>query len=222
MQEEGKVFVVGHRNPDTDSICSAIAYASLRKQQGLKGVRPARAGNINQQTQFILDHLNVEIPELLTDVHPRVKDVVTEQVISIHESEPMSRAIELYHQHHIRMLPVVNDDGRAKGLLMLKQATEFFLVPNEPEKIRRVTASLNSIRSCLGAEGISLVNEDQVEQFELYVGARREASFKRWMAESIPEKTILITGDRPGIQRMAVESGIRLLIISGAPQSMMR
>lgn len=215
MSEHDRVFVIGHRNPDTDSICSAIAYAELRRQQGLAGVQPARAGNINHQTQFILDHINVAIPQLLSDVHPRIRDVVTEKVISIHESAPMSKAIELYHRHHIRMLPVVDDEQRPKGLLMLKQATEFFLVPAEPQKLRRVRATLNSIKDCLGAQAYSLIDADRLDDLNLYVGARREASFKRWVDEIIPERTILITGDRPGIQTLAVDAGVRLLIISG-------
>ncbi|MDA3902046.1 MAG: putative manganese-dependent inorganic diphosphatase [Desulfuromusa sp.] len=215
MAKPDKVFVVGHRNPDSDSICSAIAYADLRSQQGLPGVKAARAGTINLQTQFVLDLLSVAVPELLSDVHPRVKDVVTEKVISIHQSAPMSKAIELYHQHHIRMLPVVDDDGRATGLLLLERATEFFLVPAAPEKLRRIRASLSSIQSCLGATAQHLSNPEPIEDLDLHVGARREASFSRWVDEIVPEKIILITGDRPGIQRLAVEAGIRLLIISG-------
>ncbi len=216
MQTTDKIFVVGHRNPDSDSICSAIAYAKLRQQQGLMGVQAARAGNINHQTQFVLDYLGVDVPELLSDVHPRIKDVVTEKVISIHQSAPMSKAIELYHQHHIRTLPVVDDDGRAQGLLSLKRATEFFLVPVEAEKLRRIRASLSSIQNCLSATAQHLFNADQVEELDLHVGARREASFSRWVDEIVPEKTILITGDRPGIQRLAVQAGVRLLIISGS------
>ncbi|MEE4254738.1 MAG: putative manganese-dependent inorganic diphosphatase [Desulfuromusa sp.] len=215
MELEDKVFVIGHRNPDSDSICSAIAYAELRRLQGLSGVKAARAGTINHQTQFVLDFLDVEVPELLADVHPRIKDIVTEKVISIHKSEPMSKAIELYHQHHIRMLPVVDDDDLAVGLLHLKRATEFFLIPAEPERLRRITASLSSIKSCLGAKVQHLYNPEQIEDFDLHVGARREASFSRWVEGVVPGKTILITGDRPGIQRLAVEAGIRLLIISG-------
>ncbi|MCK5912895.1 MAG: putative manganese-dependent inorganic diphosphatase, partial [Desulfuromusa sp.] len=210
-----RIFVVGHRNPDSDSICSAIAYADLRQQQGLVGVEAARAGTINQQTQFVLDNLGVEVPPLLADVHPRIRDVVTEKVISIHQAEPMSKAIELYHQHHIRMLPVVDDDGCAKGLLLLKRATEIFLVPTEPEKLRRIHASLSSIQRCLGATAQNLTEPDLVEDLDLHVGARREASFSRWVEEIVPEKTILVTGDRPGIQRLAVEAGVRLLIVSG-------
>ncbi len=215
MQLSNKTFVVGHRNPDSDSICSAIAYAELRRLQGLEGVIAARAGTINFQTQFVLDHLGVDVPQLLADVHPRIKDVVTEKAISIHQSAPLSKAIELYHQHRIRMLPVIDDKQQVKGLLLLKQLTEHFLVPSEPEKLRRVRASISSIQSCLGATSQHLSNPDQVEELNLHVGARKEESFSRWVAETIPEKTILITGDRPGIQRLAVAAGVRLLIISG-------
>jgi manganese-dependent inorganic pyrophosphatase len=215
MSETDKIFVVGHRNPDSDSICSAIAYADLRRQQGLSGVVAARAGTINQQTQFILDFLQVDVPQLLADVHPRIKDVVTEKVISIHQSAPMSRAIELYHQHNIRMLPVTDDENRAQSLLLLKSVTDVFLVPAEPDKLRRVRASVSSIQTSLGATAQLLFNSEEVEDFDLHVGARREKSFSRWVNEIDPRKTILITADRPGIQRLAVEAGVRLLIISG-------
>ncbi len=215
MSDQERVYVIGHRNPDSDSICSAIAYAELRRRQGLKGVRPARAGNINQQTQFVLDYLDVDIPELVSDVHPRVKDVVTERVVTIHESEPMSKAIELYHQHHIRMLPVVDDANHAKGLLLLKSMTEFFLVPTDPDKMRRIQASVASIQRCLGAKGFNLDQSDEVKDYNLYVGARREATFRQWVEAIVPEKTIIITGDRPGIQKFAVDAGVRLLIITG-------
>ena len=215
MQQLNKTFVVGHRNPDSDSICSAIAYAALRRQQGLPEVKAARAGTINYQTQFVLDHLGVEVPQLLADVHPRIKDVVTEEVVSIHQSAPVAQAIELYHKHRIRMLPVIDDNGQVQGLLLLKQLTELFLVPAEPEKIRRVRASISSIQSCLGATAQHLTSPEPVQDFDLHVGARREASFSLWVEKMVPEKTILITGDRPGIQRLAVAAGVRLLIISG-------
>lgn len=215
MQKNARIYVIGHRNPDTDSICSAIAYAELRRQQGLFHIQAARAGNINQQTQFVLDALDAAVPPLLSDVHPRIKDVVTEQAIAIHKDEPMSRAIELYHQHHIRMLPVIDDDQIACGLLLLKRATEFFLVPTDPEKMRRVKASIRSIQRCLGATAAHLFEEGLVEDLDLYVGARREESFDNWIKETAAERAILITGDRPGIQRRAVEAGVRLLIVSG-------
>lgn len=215
MSNEQRIYVVGHRNPDTDSICSAIAYAELRRLQGMPGVRPARAGTLNQQTEFVLTKLGVPAPELLADVHPRIRDVVTENVVTIHESAPLAQALTLYHQHHIRMLPVVDDELHPKGMLLLKSVTEVFLIPTEPTLIRRVRASLASIQTCLAARTHQLFDAEQIEDFELYVGARCEESFSNWVEEIVPERTILITGDRGGIQRMAIEAGVRLLIVSG-------
>lgn len=215
MDPQYRIYVIGHRNPDTDSICSALAYTQLRRLEGLSNVVAARAGNINHQTQFVLDALGVEVPELLTDVYPRVRDVVTEPAVSIHTEAPLSRAIELYHQHRIRMLPVVDDDGRAMALLLLKQATEFFLVPTEPARMRRIHASLQSIQSCLRAQACHLYEPERLDDFNLYVGARREESFRRWVDEIDPQRTLLITGDRPGIQQLAVDAGVRLLIVTG-------
>ncbi|NOY12235.1 MAG: putative manganese-dependent inorganic diphosphatase [Deltaproteobacteria bacterium] len=215
MKIAEKIYVVGHRNPDTDSICSAIAYAELRHLQGMANVQPARAGNMNLQTEFVLERLGVPAPQLLADVHPRVSDVVTEEVVTIHESMPLSKAIELYHQHHIRMLPVVDDDFHPQGMLLLKTVSEIFLVPTEPEKMRRVRASLASIQACLAATAYHLVEAERVENFDLYVGARCEASFSRWVDEIVPERTILVTGDRDGIQKLAIDAGVRLLIVSG-------
>jgi len=215
MNAEGKVYVIGHRNPDTDSVCSAIAYAELRRLQGLTGVRAGRAGNINQQTEFVLNHLGVEVPKLLADVRPRIKDVVIEDAITIDEFAPLSKAIELYHKHHIRMLPVVNSDKLPRGLLLLKRASEIFLVPTEEDKLRRVRASLKSIQTCLSARALTLRAEERIEDFNLYVGARQETTFERWVNEIVPERTILITGDRPEIQKIAIKAGIRLLIVSG-------
>ena len=215
MPENNRIFVVGHRNPDSDSICSAIAYANLRQRQGLKGVTAARAGTINQQSQFVLDYLQVDVPELLADVHPRVKDIVTEKVISIHQSAPMSQAVELYHRHHIRMLPVVNDENYVQGLLVLKRVTDMFMVPAAPEKLRHIRASINSIQSCLNATVQLKFSAEDIEDLELHVGARSEASFSHWIEEINPRKIILITGDRIGVQRLAVKAGVRLLIVSG-------
>lgn len=71
---EKTVLVIGHRNPDTDSVCSAIAYAYLKQQLGLNAV-PARAGKINPETQFVLEHFGVPVPKLVDDLYPRLSDI---------------------------------------------------------------------------------------------------------------------------------------------------
>jgi manganese-dependent inorganic pyrophosphatase len=210
------IYVVGHKNPDTDSICSAIAYARLRSRQGQENVQPARAGNINRQTEFVLDELGVPLPTLLVDVYPRVRDVVSSQVITIDGGAPLARAMELFHQHSIRLLPVIDGDRQPMGLLVLKRVAERFLIPGREQELRRLLASPASIRDCLRAKALHLVAETSVEELDLYVGAMYSATFERIMKGLDPRRIVLITGDRENIQRKAVEAGVRVLIVTGS------
>jgi manganese-dependent inorganic pyrophosphatase len=209
------LYVVGHKNPDTDSICSAMAYSRLRQLQGVDGVQAARAGNINRQTEFVLEELALPIPPLLVDVHPRVRDVVGEHVVTIPGSAPLARALELFHLHGIRLLPVVDGEKHPQGLLSLKKVSERFLVPSQEKEIRRVLASPASVRQCLRAEPLTLFGEDSVEELNLYVGAMASATFHRKMEGLDLRKMVLVTGDRENIQEKAVELGVRILIVTG-------
>jgi manganese-dependent inorganic pyrophosphatase len=213
---QGKVvYVVGHRNPDTDSICSAIAYARLRQRQGAVEVRPARAGNINRQSEFVLETLGVPVPPLLVDVYPRVRDVVGERVVTVQADTPLAQAMELFHQHRIRLLPVLDDAGRPLGLLTLKRLAERFLVSREEGAIRRVLLSLDSLCACLQAQALHRVAGGEVEELDLYVGAMASATFQDKMAGLDMRRTILVTGDRENIQQQVVEAGVRILIVTG-------
>ena len=194
-------YVIGHKNPDTDSICSAIAYARLRSRQGINNIEPARAGDLNRQTEFVIDTLSVPRPKLLVDVYPRVRDVIRSEVVTIAGDAPLAQALELFHAHSIRLLPVLDDDRRPLGLLVLKKVAEKFLVPSREAEIRRVTASPDSIRQCLKATAINLVDARAEEDLDLYVGAMASATFRGKIAPLDPRRIILITGDREFIQR---------------------
>lgn len=211
-----QVFVVGHRNPDTDSICSAMAYARLRQRQGVENIRPARAGHLNRQTEFVLDELSLPLPQLLNDVYPRVRDVIGEHVVTIPASAPLSRAMELFHLHHIRQLPVVDELDQPRGLLVLKRITERFLVARREAELRRVLASPTSIQACLQATVRTGFAMDEVGELNLFVGAMASATFQQKIKDRNPRKMVLLTGDRENIQRQAVEVGVRILIVTGA------
>jgi manganese-dependent inorganic pyrophosphatase len=208
-------YVIGHKNPDTDSICSAIAYARLRSRQGMSHVEPARAGDLNRQTEFVLDTLKAPRPKLLVDVYPRVRDVMRREVVSITGDAPLSRALELFHANNIRLLPVLDEERQPLGLLVLKKVSEKFLVPSLEAEIRRVTASPDSIRQCLKATAVHLVDDHAEEDLDLYVGAMASATFRQKIALLDPRRIILITGDREFIQREGVEAGVRVLIVTG-------
>jgi manganese-dependent inorganic pyrophosphatase len=210
------IYVVGHRNPDTDSICSAMAYARLRGQQGLAQVRPARAGNLNRQTEFVLNELSLPLPELITDVHPRVRDVIAEQVVTIASDAPLSQAMELFHRHDIRQLPVVDSELKPVGLLVLKRLTEHILVPRREAEIRRVLASPRSVQACLQARALTEFDGESVEELKLYVGAMASGTFQQKVQGLDPRAMVLLTGNRENIQSEAVEIGVRVLVVTGA------
>lgn len=208
-------YVIGHRNPDTDSICSALAYAELCRQQDRVGVRPARAGNLNRQTEFVLEALGQEPPELLADVFPRVRDAMVTEPVTIEEDASLVEAMQLMRRRDIRLLPVVDHDLRPKGAVVLKRLPENVLLPDEGARIRQVLTSLQAISSCLKAREVNLVDPARVETLELFVGAMAAATFRGRLENAEPRRAVVLTGDRTKVQSVAVALGVRLLIVTG-------
>jgi len=210
-----KTYVIGHRNPDTDSVCSALAYAELLRLQGRQNIEAARAGNLNQQTEFVLEALGQEPPRRLADVYPRVGDVLEGQPVAIDQHQPLVAALELYHRHNIRMLPVIDAEQRPLGLLLLKEMTELFLLPTRPDEMRRVKISLNSLARCLHAETLVAFDADQLQALDLYVAARDEESFGEWLQGIDQAHSILLCGMRKKVVAASINAGIRVLILTG-------
>ncbi len=215
MSKDPVIYVVGHKHPDTDSICSAIAYARLRRRQGLAGVEPARAGNLNRQTEFVLQRLEVDAPILLTDVAPRVRDLVRAPAVTIDGDVPLATVLEQLHRHDIRLLPVTDEEQRPQGLMLLKRAAEGFLLPADDGSTRRVLTTMAALQLSLQAQCLHGVEERALEELELYVGAMASASFARRLAGCEPRRLLVITGDRLEIQRHALELGVRVLVVTG-------
>lgn len=208
------VYVIGHRNPDTDSIASAIAYADFKRQSGQKNVLAAMAGTPNPQTEYILRRLEIEQPLYLADVHPKVGDVVRLKPVTAVPSMPMKDALEIFHRHSIRVLPVVDSTFVPLGLVSLLKLSEKYLVAGTDRK-RGVDASLTSLAHCI--DGTFLVGspDDAIEHLHLFIGAMQENSFAQRIKGYDPASLLVITGDRPSIQQAAISSRIRLLVISG-------
>ncbi len=209
-----QVFVVGHRNPDTDSICSAIGYAALCRLQG-RAATPARAGELNRQTEFILETLGVEPPERLNDVFPRIRDVLAGAPVTVHGDVPLVKALDIMRGRDIRMLPVVDDQGRPHGALILKRLTEQIFLTEEGGGIRRVLTSPASIQACLGATALNLHESEIESELDIFVGAMAAETFRRHLASADPARAVVFTGDRKWVQRDAVAMGVRVLVVTG-------
>jgi manganese-dependent inorganic pyrophosphatase len=208
------IYVVGHRNPDTDSVCSAIAYADLCCRQG-RPATAARAGELNRQTEFVLERLGVAPPERLGDVYPRVRDILAGAPVTVHGDLPLVRALDIMRGRDIRLLPVVDDDNRPHGALLLKRLTERIFLSDEGGGIRRVLTSPASIQACLGATALHLYEADRESELDIYVGAMAAATFRQHLATAAPTRAIVFTGDRAKVQRDAVTMGVRVLVVTG-------
>ena len=114
--EEIPLIVVGHRNPDTDSVCSAIAYARFKERQGVPA-RPYRAGNVNAQTQYVLDRFDASPPPLLTDLFPKLRDIMIPRsaLYLLKPTDPLSRALRIILDNRFAFLPVEDEEGRCLG-----------------------------------------------------------------------------------------------------------
>jgi len=209
-----QIYVIGHRNPDTDSVASAIAYAELKRALGVEGVTAAMAGALNPQTTWLLARLGLDAPLYLADVHPKVRDVVGRTPVTVAASAPLLSALQLFHRHGVRMLPVLDDSGVPVGVIPLLKIADRSLLTG-PDSLRLVTASLASLAACLEGEFLAGGPEPGVETLHLFVGAMGEGSFTAKIAGFEPGSLVVVTGDRRSIQLNAIERGVRLLVVTG-------
>lgn len=219
MDPVPSTFVIGHKNPDADSICSAIAYAAFKEALGEKGYVPARCGNSNARIDAILARFRTPLPLYLSDVNPRVHDVMVTDVHSVADTATCAEALESIDRYGHRVVPVLDREQKIVGTVTAPQLAHAFLPQiAEPKRMRLVTADLNSIARTLRAEVVHLgEHPERVEECYVRIGAMDIASFWRLsQAEGIPaEKSIIVVGDRHDIQQKSIELGVRTLVITG-------
>ena len=211
-------YVVGHKNPDADAICSAIAYANLKTLLGHKGYIPARCGNTNARIDTILAKFGQPTPLFVGDVSPRVKDIMVRNVVKTSDRATISEALQLIDDHDVRVLPVVDEDNRLKGYVSIFQMGDYFIPKyHEPRAMRHVFTSINDVAKALQADTKFVRDGDSLEDMYVKIGAMDIRSFGRQSSsESIPaNQSIIIVGDRWDIQQRSIQIGVRLLVITG-------
>jgi manganese-dependent inorganic pyrophosphatase len=211
------IYVIGHRNPDADAICSAIAYAAYKEARGEKGYVAARCGNSNARIDTILGRFRHPLPVYLSDVWPRVRDLMDSQVVTVPQNATCAEALELIEGNTIGMLPVVAPGNRVVGTLSLAQLGGIFIPRvNKPSLVRQVHGSLANIAKALKAKAVHLVEEERPEEFYVRLGTMDLQSFwKISEREGIPaSRSLMIVGDRRDIQLRAIELGLRGIIVT--------
>ncbi|MDE0768158.1 MAG: putative manganese-dependent inorganic diphosphatase [Opitutaceae bacterium] len=219
MSEQDFTYIIGHKNPDADAICSAIAYANLKILQGHKGYIAARCGNTNARIDTILQKFSQPTPLFVGDVSPLVKDIMVRDVVHIHEDATLFEALELIDKHDVRVLPVTNNNKELQGYVSIFQMGDYFIPKfKEPRAMRQVYTSINDVVTALKA-GVKYVrDEDNLEDMFVKIGAMDIRSFGKFTgSDAIPaSETIIIVGDRWDIQQRSIQIGVRLLVITGS------
>lgn len=212
-----QTIVIGHRNPDMDSIVSAIAYAELKTAMGMPNVIAARAGATNPRIDFVLKKFGVPAPLLVNDLSPRVADVMQPHVISVHADSPIYDAIHLIEEKRLRGLPVVDSAGHCLGLLSAFKITHHLFPPrDEAASARVVFASLANIVATFGGTPISGALPDEPTEQLLMVGAMERSSFRPRLERYRGRSIVLFVGDRPSIQHLAIEARVAAIVVTGA------
>src|SRR6478672_11482979 len=165
-----EVLVIGHRNPDTDSICSAIGYAEFKRCTGMPNAVAARCGDTNDRIDFVLQSFGVPAPRFVADVSPKVRDVMQPQVLSVRPEATAAEALNLMDERNIRILPVLDEQQRCRGMLSLFKLSKFlFPAANRLFDSRRLLTSWKSLASTLGGQIIVAEGADEERDLILMI-----------------------------------------------------
>jgi len=211
-----QTIVIGHRNPDMDSICSAIAYARLKQLQGATDVVAARAGNTNARIDYVLQRFGFPSPMFLSDAAPRVADVMQRDIISIHADAAVYDAIQLMAEKGLRGLPVTDEANRCLGLLSALRLSHYLFPRREQAaSARMVVASLANIVTTFGGTVMAGELSQDAADTVLMVGAMDLKTFSGRVERHDPSQVVLFVGNREHIQMAAIEARVKAVVVTG-------
>jgi manganese-dependent inorganic pyrophosphatase len=210
MEKEKEVFVVGHKNPDTDSICSAIAYAYL-KNQGTDGRKyiAKRAGEINTETQYVLDTFQQAAPEFISNVRAQVKDAGILAGERVKRGLSVKKAWEILNAKHKSTLAVVDDNDGLEGLITIGDIAKSIMDVHSGRVLSEAKTPYTNIIETLQAEVLVGDTETAVATGKVIIAAANPDL----MEESIEPGDMVILGDRYEAQLCAIEMQAACLII---------
>jgi manganese-dependent inorganic pyrophosphatase len=211
-----EVLVIGHRNPDTDAICSAIGYAEFKRRTGLAEAVAARCGDTNDRIDFVLKTFGVEPPRFVADVSPKVRDVMGRNLVNVLPDTPIVEALATMDENNIRVLPVLDENKRCEGMVSVFKISQFYLPGmHRLFESRRVLSSIVGLTRSLGATVVNAVKPRVEEDLILMIGAMSLDSFRERLLTYAPEKLVVVVGDREDIQQLAIEHRVRCLVVTG-------
>ena len=205
------IYVTGHKNPDSDSICAAYAYAEFKNKIGDVETVACRLGNPNQETQYILDYFNAEAPRLLKTVKLKVEDLQFDNISPVSPEISLKTAWSIMRDKNIKTLPVADENDHLLGVLAVSNLTSCYMDIWDNRILAKSNTTLDNIIDTLSAK-VSYVNE-KVTHFpgKIVVTAMQPDT----MSGHIDEGDIAIVGDREEAQAALIKLNISLMIVTG-------
>lgn len=210
-----RILVIGHRNPDTDSIVSALAYAEMKRTLGLENCFAARCGNMNPQTEYILERFNLQAPEFVGDLIPKVKNYMNYGAVTVPREMPLWHALQVLTGGNYKMLPIVDDGGRFISVLHFNTFAQKIIRQIDPSRKGVFPTSVSHLVKALNAQPINLVDEKTQFKAQIAVSAYDIEAFKDHLGAMSMPNTIVLVGNREDVQTHVIERGVRVLIITG-------
>ena len=211
-------YIIGHKNPDVDSICSALAYEKYKELIGEKGFCAARCGNSNTRIDRVLEKFNAHLPKFVGDVRLRTGDVMKTDIIKMYADASCFSVMGAIDKHDLRSIPIIDENNKLLGEVSVFDLGEFFIPhPKSAKEVRRVTATLNDIVKTLNATTHCIFEAEKPEDMYVRIGAMEVSTFDSFIHKEQlrPEQNLIVVGDRFDIQIKAVQMGVRAIIITG-------
>jgi manganese-dependent inorganic pyrophosphatase len=209
-----KIYVIGHRNPDTDSVVSAAAYARLKQLIGQQNCVAARAGKINLQTEYIFERFRAELPEFVPNLIPKAEYYIAGAPITVHEEDSAWNALELVQKEDLKVLPVVDKNGIYRSMFHYRGFAHYIIANINPRKKSAFPISLDHLAATIHAQPVTLFNGSEVKKSSIVVAASYTKHFVETIHTEGVENALVIVGDRWDIQKCCIEMGVRALILS--------
>ena len=207
-EKERKIYVIGHKNPDTDSVCSAIAYASLKTKTTGKHYEARRAGQLNEETQYVLEHFHVKAPRLLTDLREQIKDVELKEVEGLRSSISIRTAWEKMRESNIHTLPVTRD-GKLEGVITIGDIAKTYMEVYDSTILSKARTQYRNIARAVEGEVVTGNEHSYLLNGKVAIAA----SSRILMSDFIDQDDLVIMGDRKDAQQCAIDKGASCMVV---------
>ncbi|MBQ3726962.1 MAG: putative manganese-dependent inorganic diphosphatase [Selenomonadaceae bacterium] len=185
------IYVIGHRNPDTDSICSAIGYAHLKQARGVNAV-PARCGKINNETKYALEYFKVDQPLLLTDLYPRVKDVALECKTVVRQHDTLRHLGEVMRKSELQSVPVTDSNGDLVGIVTVSDLAKRYFLELGLQSLVDLRVRYRDIMQATEAKVLVSADENALIEGNIIIASGSAFS----TVSILNKKDIVLVGDR--------------------------